>query len=143
MTRPREAPTFFVDHCLGTAVVAERLRAAGAVVRTLTEAGFAQDCEDAVWLPQVAAKGWAILTKDKRIQRRQLERAALLNSQAGAFVLTGGEMRGAEIAEAFAIALPKMTKLFQTRERPFIATVSAAGGVTIAAGGARAGGVRR
>ena len=66
MPRPREAPVFFIDHCLGTEKVAQRLRQAGVEARVLVEAGFSADSNDVEWLPVVAAKGWAVLTKDKR-----------------------------------------------------------------------------
>jgi hypothetical protein len=84
---PRDSPVFFIDHCLGTEIVAERLRREGARVRILIEEGFPQDAEDAEWLPVIAAKGWAILTKDKAIRRRRLEHDAILAAGAGAFVL--------------------------------------------------------
>jgi hypothetical protein len=35
MPRPREAPVFFIDHCLGTEKVAQRLRQAGVDARVL------------------------------------------------------------------------------------------------------------
>lgn len=69
MPRPREAPVFFIDHCLGTEKVAQRLRSAGVDARVLVDEGFSADSEDVDWLPVIAAKGWAILTKDKRIRR--------------------------------------------------------------------------
>lgn len=143
MPRPLDPPAFFVDHCLGTEVVAERLRKAGATVHVLVESGFDEATTDEEWLPIVAARGWAILTKDKRIRRRALERAAIMNAGAGAFVLTGGDMRGADVAEAFARALPAMIRSWRKRARPFLATVSASGAVTMKFGGARLGGVKR
>ena len=67
MRRPLDPPAFFVDHCLGTEVVAERLRREGATVHVLVESGFDEATTDEAWLPIVAARGWVILTKDKRI----------------------------------------------------------------------------
>ena len=64
MPRPRDAPVFFIDHCLGTEKVAQRLRQAGVNARVLVDEGFSADAEDVDWLPVVANKGWAILTKD-------------------------------------------------------------------------------
>jgi hypothetical protein len=78
MPRPREPPVFFIDHCLGTEKVAERLRRAGVEARVMIEEGFLEDAEDASWLPVVAAKGWAVLTKDKRIRRRAIEHDAIV-----------------------------------------------------------------
>ena len=143
MPRPREPPVFFIDHCLGTEIVAERLRREGAEVRVMIDEGFAEDEPDASWLPIVAARGWAVLTKDKRIRRRAIEHEALIASKAGAFILVAGGVGGEAVAEAFARALPTMVRMCHTRARPFIATVSAAGKVTLLEGGERRGGVKR
>jgi hypothetical protein len=143
MPRPREPPIFFIDHCLGTEIVAARLRREKVEVRVLTEEGFEEDAEDADWLPVIAAKGWAILTKDKAIRRRRLEHEAILSAGAGAFVLTAGGLGGEAIAEAFARALPKMVRVWHTRARPFLATVSAQGLVNVVEGGQRRGGLKR
>jgi hypothetical protein len=141
--RPLEAPEFFVDHCLGTEVVADRLRRAGLTVHVLVDSGFTESTPDEEWLPVVAARGWVILTKDRRIGQRPLEKGAIVNSGAAAFVLVGGDMRGVAVAEAFAQAAPTMVRYAQKRARPLLATVSAAGHVAIKLGGARLGGVKR
>jgi len=143
MPRPREPPVFFIDHCLGTEKVADRLRSEGIDARVMIEEGFPQDAVDADWLPAVAARGWAILTKDKRIRRRAIEHEAIVASGAGAFILVAGGIGGDAIAEAFARALPQMVRIWNTRLRPFIATVTAQGKVTVIEGGGRAGAVRR
>ena len=143
MPRPREPPVFFIDHCLGTEKVAERLRQQGVEVRVMTEEGFPEAAEDVDWLPIVASRGWAILTKDKRIRRRTIERDAIVASGAGTFILVAGGIGGDAVAEAFARALPAMIRIWQTRSRPFIATVTAQGRVTVLAGGGRSGGVKR
>jgi hypothetical protein len=143
MPRPRELPVFFIDHCLGTEKVAERLRQEGFEARILIEEGFGEVAEDVEWLPVVAARGWAVLTKDKRIRRRAIEHDALIAAGVGAFVLAAGGMGGDAIAEAFGRALPKMVRLWQTRSRPFIATVTAQGTLNLMEGGGRRGGVKR
>ena len=80
MPRPRESPVYFIDHCLGRKLVVAALRAAGADARAMADEGFADDVTDEEWLPVVAARGWAIITKDKRIARRPLERDAIVAS---------------------------------------------------------------
>ena len=52
-------------------------------------------------------------------------------------------MGGEAVATAFARALPRMIAIWQSRERPFIATVTAQGKVTIVEGGQRRGAIRR
>jgi len=51
MPRPREAPVFFIDQCLGTEKVAQRLRGLGVDARVLVDEGFSEDSEDVDWPP--------------------------------------------------------------------------------------------
>jgi hypothetical protein len=143
MPRPREPPVFFIDHCLGTEKVAERLRQQGVDARVMIEEGFREDAEDVAWLPVVASRGWVILTKDKRIRRRAIEHDAIFASGAGAFILVAGGLGGDAIADAFVRALPTMVRIWHTRTRPFLAAVTAQGKVTLIEGGRRIGGVKR
>ena len=143
MPRPREAPPFFIDHCLGTEKVAERLRAAGVETHVLVDEGFAEDADDVDWLPVVAERGWAVLTTDKRIRRRSIERAAIIESGAGAFILAAGGLGGDATAEAIARALPRMIAIWTTRSRPFVASINVQGDVTLLEGGARLGAIKK
>jgi len=43
---------------------------------------------DPVWIPQVAAAGWAIVTRDKRIERKPAERQAVFDHAARMFAIT-------------------------------------------------------
>lgn len=51
------------------------------------------DVDDEDWLPIVAAEGWGVIMRDKRVRRRPAERQSLLDSGAVAFVLTGAGQR--------------------------------------------------
>jgi hypothetical protein len=64
--QPRNPPVLFIDHCLGTGIVAERLRREGVEVKVLVDSGFDESTEDAAWLPVAAARKWIILTKDRQ-----------------------------------------------------------------------------
>ena len=68
-----DRPTFFVDRSLGKQV-GRRLREAGATVE-LHDDHFEETTKDSVWTPDVTARGWVILTKDKNIRRRGGERS--------------------------------------------------------------------
>lgn len=46
---------------------------------------------DAVWIPQVAARGWSIITRDRRIRERPAELAAVEEHAAKMFTLTSKE----------------------------------------------------
>lgn len=49
------------------------------------------DVDDDVWIPIVAGRGWSIITRDKAIQRRPAEMAAVRDSGAKMFALTSLE----------------------------------------------------
>ncbi len=46
------------------------------------------DVEDTDWLPIVTAHGWAIITRDKRIERKPAERQAIIDHGARLFAIT-------------------------------------------------------
>lgn len=118
-------PTFYVDRCLGKAV-ANALRAAGANVEVHDD-HFAQAALDEDWIPQVAARGWVILTKDKNIRRRAEEREAVLLSSARVITLSSGNMRGEEMAALFVSCLAEMEDLAVKQPPPFVAVLSPRG----------------
>lgn len=103
-------------------VVPEALRVAGAIIE-LHKDHFAHDEKDTVWLEVCGNKGWVVLTKDRNIRYNLVERQTLLDSGVAAFVLTSGQMNGAEMAHAYIKALPKITNFLEKYSRPFIARV--------------------
>jgi predicted nuclease of predicted toxin-antitoxin system len=120
-----DRPTFYVDRCVGKAVVGA-LRAAGARVEAHDD-HFAQDAADEQWIPDVAARGWVILTKDKNIRRRAGEREALVTASARIITLTSGNMRGADMAALFVGHLAEMEQLAATTPAPFVAILGPGG----------------
>jgi hypothetical protein len=102
---------------------------------------FAIDCPDEEWLREVARRGWAILTKDRRIRRRPAELTALIESNAAAFVLTAGSLSGPAMAAAFVAALPRMKRILENYTRPIIVLVSHGGETALRVGERR--GARR
>ncbi|MBW4511803.1 MAG: hypothetical protein KME64_35665 [Scytonematopsis contorta HA4267-MV1] len=62
---------FFIDRSLGKHHVANALRGNGEVVEIHDE-HFSQSEQDVTWLPDVASRGWIILTADQNIGRRHL-----------------------------------------------------------------------
>ena len=126
--KPPEAFTFFLDQGLGDKVIAHALRQQGLKVALLKE-HFATDALDEEWLPEVGRRGWLILTKDDRIRRRPVERQALMQGNARAFILPSGNMSGEEMASAIVNALPRIQKFVTKNPPPFIARISKAGEV--------------
>jgi len=122
--------------------VPEALRSAGVLVEVHDD-HFAPDTPDTVWLAEVGARGWIVLTKDSRIRRHPLELQSLLAANVAAFMLTATDLTGADMGRILVAAMPKLTALIRSRARPFIATISRQGQVAIIQGGARRGGVRR
>jgi len=75
----------------------------------------------------VGARGWIVITKDQRIRYRSLELHALRDAGVGAFILTGGNLRGEEIAELLVKRLPAMKRFVAKHQVPFIAIVGKSG----------------
>jgi predicted nuclease of predicted toxin-antitoxin system len=128
--KPPESPTLFLDRSLGKKTVAEALRGVGVKVEVHDD-HFPQDATDETWLTEVGKSKWIVLTKDRRIRFRAIERTALINAGVRAFVLTAGDIDGAAMAAVFVKALPKMLRFSAKHAPPFIATISKTGSVTM------------
>jgi hypothetical protein len=135
---PSEAVVFFIDRSLGKRDVPDALRKAGAAVEVHDD-HFPQDADDVTWLRAVGARGWAVLTKDERIRRRETERRALTGACVAAFLLTAGDVKGASAGRAFVAALQRMRRILAKYDRPLIATVTAMGAVKVLLGERRGG----
>ena len=94
-SKPPEPLTFFLDESLDSLSVVTALREAGAAVERLTER-FPKGTQDEVWLAEAGRNDWIVLTRDKRIRYRQLERLALQAAKVRAFVFTGGNVTAKE-----------------------------------------------
>lgn len=128
--RPR-LPEPFVGH-----------RRAGIVAHVFRDY-FPSGVRDEQWLPEVGRRNWVVLSKDKWIRRREVERTALMNAGVAAFVLSSGDMKGTEMGRAFAKAYPRIRKLLRDYVPPFIATVNTDGGVRLDTAAQRRAGIRR
>jgi predicted nuclease of predicted toxin-antitoxin system len=122
--------TFFIDRSLGQEQVIRALKAQGATVERHDD-HFAKDAPDPEWLAEVGARGWIVISKDKRIRYRGAERAAVHGAKIGLFIFIGGNMTGPQLAARIASALMQMVLVVETQERPFIATISKAGIVKV------------
>ncbi|MFL6244928.1 MAG: hypothetical protein ACJ74H_02805 [Thermoanaerobaculia bacterium] len=127
-TKPLE-PTFFVDRSLGRKLATVLI--ASGVAAITHDSVFAQDTRDEVWLTRAGQEGWIVLTKDKLIRKRSIERKALLAADVRAFVFTGGNMSGVEMAESIVAAIPRMLRVLETTQAPFIARITGAGAVDV------------
>jgi hypothetical protein len=142
VARPLPEPVLFLDECLGTSDVAQALRVQGARVEVFLD-HFASATLDKDWLPVVGRTGWVVLTKDKWIRRRQVERNALMSNSVAAFVLTSGDLNGADMGRAFASGHPRVRKLLRDFAPSFIASVDSSGRVHLLTNPQRRGGFSR
>ena len=90
---------------------------------------FADDALDTEWLGEVGRRGWIVLTKDKNIRKRELERTALRSARVHAFFLGQQGLSGTEMAAIFANAIPAMLRLLKGARRPVLAVVHRDGNV--------------
>ena len=127
---PPESIVLFTDENLGRHVVPEALRRAGEQVIAFHEK-FVSGTKDEVWLREVGANGWVLLTKDSKIRYRRNEIQALLSSKGRSFVLVSSNLPGPEIAEIFVKALGGMKRLCGRQRAPFIGHVHKNGSVRL------------
>lgn len=96
------AVRFYVDaDCLGLARIVAGLRDdvtypgdPGGMIRKRSRPPCVittPDTADSVWIPQVAALGWGIITRDRAIQRKPAELAAVHTHGAKMFAITTTE----------------------------------------------------
>ncbi len=113
---------------MGDRTLAETLRAHGLTVQ-IHKDHFAPDAQDADWLREVGRRRWVVLTKDKMLRHRQIEISALREAGVRAFILTSGNLKAVDMAEAFVKALPRMRRLLKKERGGFVAKVTRAGAV--------------
>lgn len=118
-SKPPERLTVFLDESLDSDSIAEALSAAGAVVERLTR-HLPKGTNDTTWLALAGAKGWVVLTRDKRIRYRRLERVALQAAAVRAFVFTGGNVTLSDTARILANAFPAIEAICAREAGPFI-----------------------
>ena len=114
--------TFFVDRDLGRHTLPDALERAGLSVERHID-HFEQDALDEEWLPEVAARGWVIVTGDKRLLRRPLEVAAIRASKARVLVLVGNDARAIELATNFVNTLDRIREVLEEMDPPAVAKV--------------------
>lgn len=125
-SRPPEPLVLFLDESLDSESVASALSEAGAIVERATS-HFPRGTPDEEWLEKVGRLGWIVLTRDKRIRYRQLERFSLEAAGVRAFVFTGGNVTIKETASILAGALGRIARICQSETPPFIYHVGRSG----------------
>ncbi len=111
---------YFTDRDLGNRFP-EVLRSAGLTVEPHKD-HFAPDAPDEEWLAAVGARGWIVLTHDRRIRYKPNERDAVMQNRIALLVIVG-KAPLPDLARAFAVTLPRIERFLARHEPPFIAKV--------------------
>lgn len=131
--KPADVRFYFDQDVLGLAHAIGALRAdctypgdPGAVIkkRERPPSPIVLGTKDPVWIPQVAALGWLIITRDARIQSHFAEIAAVRNSRAKMVALAGDDAR--TTWQQLGIMLRQWPRLeeLQAQPGPFIYTAT-------------------
>lgn len=111
---------FFTDRDLGKQFPAI-LRTAGILVEAHAD-HFAPDAPDDQWLPDVARRGWVVLTHDQRIRYKSNERDAVMANGMAMFVLIGA-IPHALLARGFVATHGRVVAFLARHASPFIAKI--------------------
>jgi hypothetical protein len=125
-SQPPEPLTLFLDESLDSDSISAALSEAGATVERLTR-HFPKGTADERWLTLAGSKAWVVLTRDKRIRYRRLERIALQAANVRAFVFTGGNVTLSQTAAVLAGAVPRIRKICAREPGPSIYHIGVAG----------------
>jgi hypothetical protein len=126
---PRDLEIFLDENHHNNKKLLEALRHSGVTVHRYGD-HFAPQKPDVDWIEFLGERGWTVLTTDKRIRYRPLERAAVERNRIAMFCFTSN-MGSDKMVAALLQGLSRMRRLNDTQPRPFIATISEAGAVEV------------
>ena len=75
---------------------------------------------DAFWLENVGEQGWFVISQDRRLHRRERERAALIRHNVGCFYLWGADASKWETFRCFSLAYDRIVEAMNNTTRPFL-----------------------
>jgi hypothetical protein len=87
VTRP-DAPTFYIDESIASKILIKALRDRGEIVQCVGEI-IPRGSPDEGWLRICGENRWIVLTRDKKMRYKKLERDSLIEFEAGAFNFSG------------------------------------------------------
>ena len=85
---------------------------------------------DEVWLDECGKRGWIVLTRDKHIRHRKLEREALKSAGVCSFALTAGAATAQEVADTIVPLIQKLVNMSISEPKPFLYTFGLKGWLT-------------
>jgi hypothetical protein len=110
----------FIDRSIpkGVAEALKQVRDDVCWLEDVFEEGWIKDRE---WIPDIGARGWLVISKDKKIRTRQEERRAVKDNNVGCFILNYRQpLNRWEILKLVASSLDEMEDKFANTPRPFM-----------------------
>lgn len=104
----------------------DALQQRGRLVHTQRQV-FPDGTPDRIWIPDVAQRGWIIVTRDRRLQDRHLEWMAFRRAKARVVWFKGDRAAGSDIVDGFLAALPQLDQLMSDLQPPYIIKVTPSG----------------
>jgi len=106
---------------------------------------FPPDAADETWMPEVATRGWVVVTRDFAVKRRPTERAAWMASKATIVMVRGEKLSGADMTKMLlaAHADGRLDNYITKRIAPMVIYLTAPGQLTVHYGGERRGGRKK
>ena len=115
---------FYLDENLHGNTFANVLRKANIRIELCKDHGFI-GVDDTVWIPEVASRGWIILTGDIRTRYRPLEKQVIITSQARMIHIKSGKGTTHKmLATNFVNSLSIINKYLKLDEAPCLATLT-------------------
>ncbi|KAA0266376.1 MAG: DUF5615 family PIN-like protein [Anaerolineales bacterium] len=91
---------------------------------------FDSGTPDETWLQVIGERGWLLITVDKRIRRRPLEKEALMRYKVGAFFLGGKSMSRWDRIRQIVRAWQRINEIAEKEKPPFAYQVNMHGNET-------------
>ena len=102
----------------GVAEAVKQVREDACWLEDVFEEGWIKDRE---WIPDVGARGWLVVSKDKKIRTRPEERRAVKENNVGCFILNYRQpLTRWEILKLVTSTLDEMEEKFANTPRPFM-----------------------
>jgi len=117
----------FIDRSIpkGVAEALKQVRDDVCWLEDVFEEGWIKDRE---WIPEIGARGWLVVSKDKKIRTRREERRAVKENNVGCFILNYKQpLNRWEILKLVASSLDEMEARFASTPRPFMYTINGQG----------------
>jgi hypothetical protein len=117
-----EKPVLFLDESNHGPSISQPLRDSGCEVVCINEV-FGSGVKDEIWIPYVADKGWAIITKDRAQQVSTIELMLLYMHSAKRYLISGQNLKGSDIADRIISNYKKIENTFNSQPAPFIYSI--------------------